>query len=116
MLAGVDPPDPALTVAAAEIYADWVHRLRIRARFPQPDWSIVDKWIAKELLRQGVSAPQVATILRGGSPGFPRRHGDPHDYLYRTLRCATRELQVMAAFSARAPTRPLHRHPAAPAL
>ena len=116
LLTGVDP-DPSLEVTdAAQIYTEWVYRLRIRARFPQPDWSIVDKWIAKELLRQGVSAPQVATIVRAGSPGFPRRHGDPDDYLCRTLRCAARELQAWAAFPARAPSRPLHRLATAPAL
>jgi hypothetical protein len=117
MLPAVDPPDRTLTLAAAaQIYADWLHRLRIRARFPQPDWSIVDKWIAKELLRQGVSVPQVATIVRAGSPGFPRRHADPDDYLCRTLRCAARELQAFAVFPARAPLRSIQRRPAAAAL
>jgi hypothetical protein len=96
-------PSPA---AAAEIYSDWLHRLRIRARFPQPDWSIVDKWIAKELLRCGVSATQVAAIVRAGSPGFPRRHGDPEDYLCRTLACAARELRTLASFSARSSREP----------
>ena len=101
LLAGVDPgPRPSPT-AAAEIYSDWLHRLRIPARFPQPDWSIVDKWVAKELLRHGISAPQVAAIVRAGSPGFPRRHGNPKDYLCRTLACAARELQTAASFPAR---------------
>lgn len=80
------------TVAAAQIYASWLHRLRILERFPQPDWSIADKWIAKELLLRGSPAPQVAAILRGGSPGFPRQHSHPHDYLHRTLARAAREL------------------------
>ena len=79
---------------AAQIYTDWLQRLRIRQRFPQPDWSIADKWIAKELLRSGSSAPQAAAILRAGSPGFPRRHSNPDDYLCRTLACAARELQA----------------------
>jgi hypothetical protein len=106
LLAGVDPgtcPGPA---AAAEIYSDWLHRLRIRTRFPQPDWSIVDKWVAKELLRHGISAVQAAAIVRAGSPGFPRRHGDPEDYLCRTLACAARELQTVATFSARGAREP----------
>jgi hypothetical protein len=60
-----------------------LYRLRILERFPQPDWSIADKWIAKELLRHGTSAPQVAAILRTGSPGFPQRHVHPEDYLSR---------------------------------
>lgn len=82
----------ALTTAAAKIYTRWLRRLRILERFPQPDWSVADKWIAKELLRRGMPAPQVAAILRGGSPGFPRQHSHPEDYLRRTLACAAREL------------------------
>jgi hypothetical protein len=77
---------------AANLYARWLHRLRILERFPQPDWSIADKWIAKELLQRGSPAPQVATVLRHGSPGFPRQHSRPDDYLRRTLACAAREL------------------------
>lgn len=82
----------AATVATAQVYARWLHRLRILERFPQPDWSIADKWIAKELLLRGTSAPEVANILRRGSPGFPRQHSHPDDYLRRTLACAAREL------------------------
>jgi hypothetical protein len=85
---------------ATGIYADWLYRLRIPRRFPQPDWSIADKWIAKELLRNGTSAPQAAAILRAGSPGFPRRHAHPEDYLSRTLARAALELE--APFSRRA--------------
>jgi hypothetical protein len=79
-------------VDAAHIYAAWLDRLRILERFPQPDWSIADKWIAKELLLRGAPAPRVVTILRRGSPGFPRQHSHPDDYLRRTLACAAREL------------------------
>jgi hypothetical protein len=81
-----------VAAAAANLYASWLHRLRILERFPQPDWSTADKWIAKELLQRGWSAPQVATVLRHGSPGFPRQHSHPDDYLRRTLACAVREL------------------------
>src|SRR5439155_26050794 len=101
---------------AAQIYADCLRRLRIRERFRQPDWSIADKWIAKELLRQGTSVAHVAAILRGGSPGFPRRHSDPEDYLRRTLARAAWELQAVPPFSRRDPFLPIHRHLAAPAL
>jgi hypothetical protein len=80
------------TAAAAKIYARWLHRLRILERFPQPDWSIADKWIAKELLQRGTPASQVAAILRIGSPGFPRQHSAPDDYLRRTLARAVKEL------------------------
>ena len=82
------------TAAAAQIYTSWLHRLRILERFREPDWSIADKWIAKELLRRGAPAPQVAAILCAGSPGFPRHHSHPDDYLRRTLACAARELQA----------------------
>jgi len=91
--AGTDRLTGSTAVAgAANIYASWLLRLRILQRFPQPDWSIADKWIAKELLLRGTPVPHVAAILRGGSPGFPRRHSDPDDYLRRTLARAAREL------------------------
>lgn len=82
------------TTGASRIYGVWLHRLRILERFPQPDWSIADKWIAKELLYRGTPAPQVAAILRDGSPGFPRRHSRPDDYLRRTLVRAVYEIQA----------------------
>jgi hypothetical protein len=96
----VAPGDALAASPAAQLYADCLHRLRIPERFPQPDWSIADKWIAKELLRRGSSAPETAAILRAGSPGFPRRHSHPEDYLSRTLARALSELQA-AAFPAR---------------
>jgi len=81
-------PEPA----AAQLYHTWLHRLRIPQRFPRPDWSIADKWVAKELLRRSVPPATVAGILQGGSPGFPRRHADPPDYLRRTIARACQEL------------------------
>lgn len=77
-----------ISIAAAEaeeIYRDCMQRWRIAERFPQPDWSIVDLWIARHLLSQGTPATQVEGILRLASPHFPRRHSDPDDYLRRTL-------------------------------
>lgn len=68
-----------------EIYRTWMRRLRIAERFAHPDWSIVDLWIARELLARHTPAAEVEAILRLGSPDFPRRHGDPNDYLRRTL-------------------------------
>src|SRR4029453_15068356 len=50
--------------AACGIYQAWLQRLRIPQRFPHPDWSIADKWIAKELLRQGTPVAAVAELLR----------------------------------------------------
>ena len=94
-LAGLDSPDPAFTSSAAtHIYQTWLRRLRIPQRFPQTDWSIADKWIAKELLRQGTPLPRIYTILRLGSPQFPRRHSHPDDYLRRTLARAASELEL----------------------
>ena len=82
--------------AASAIYQAWLKRLRIPQRFPQPDWSIADKWIAKELLRQGTPIAAVEALLGWGSPGFPRRHANPQDYLRRTLARALRELAGVA--------------------
>jgi hypothetical protein len=62
-----------------------MERWRIRQRYPQPDWSIVDLWVAKRLLSQGWAPTQVQLILRLASPQFPRRHSDPEDYLRRTI-------------------------------
>src|SRR3984893_1108086 len=85
-------PASCSSSAASDIYQAWLQRLRIPQRFPHPDWSIADKWIAKELLRQGTPVAAVAELLRCGSPGFPRRHADPQDYLRRTLARALGEL------------------------
>ena len=70
---------------AVEIYQSWMRRWRIVERFAQPDWSIVDLWIARQLLSQGMLAERVQDVLRLGSPYFPRRHTDPDDYLRRTV-------------------------------
>ena len=74
--------DPA---EARQIYQSWMRRWQIARRFAQPDWSIVDLWVARALLAQGASPARVETILRLGSPQFPRGHSDPDDYLRRTL-------------------------------
>lgn len=77
------------STALAALYGDCMNRLRIRERYPAPDWSIADRWVARELLATGTDPAVVEAILRHGSPGFPRRHPDPEDYLRRTLRAAT---------------------------
>ena len=80
------PPRTGITrEGAAAVYQRWVQRWRIRERFPHPDWSIVDLWLAQKLLAQHTPPAQVMEILRLGSPDFPRDHGDPEDYLRRTL-------------------------------
>lgn len=70
---------------ANQIYQTWMTRWHIAQRFPQPDWSIVDLWVARALLAQGAPAVRVQAILRWGSPHFPRGHGDSDDYLRRTV-------------------------------
>lgn len=88
---------------AHQTYWGWLHRLRILQRFPYPDWSIADKWIAKELLQRGTSVTVIAALLREGSPGFPRGHANPEDYLRRTLARALAELGGPAFPALRAP-------------
>jgi hypothetical protein len=86
---------------AVAIYRTWLNRLQIPQCFPQPDWSIADLWIAKELLWQGVPVPRVKSILALASPQFPRLHSDPEDYLRRTLTRAAQDL-ARGPFPARA--------------
>jgi hypothetical protein len=77
-----------VTIAASmamEIYRACMERWHIRQRFPQPDWSIVDWWVARHLLARHWAPTQVQEILRLASPQFPRRHGNPDDYLRRTV-------------------------------
>ena len=70
---------------AARIYRTWMKRWHIQERFSQIDWSIVDLWLARKLFTLHISPTQVEAIIRLGSPNFPRHHGDPVDYLRRTL-------------------------------
>jgi hypothetical protein len=70
---------------ATTIYQDCLQRWQIRERFHRPDWSIVDLWVARRLLSQRIPAAQVEAILQLASPQFPRRHGNPQDYLRRTM-------------------------------
>lgn len=76
---------PPTAAQAVDLYQYWMKRWRIQERFPQPDWSIVDLWIARQLCSQGMAAAQIQAILRLASPQFPRRQGDPDDYLRRTV-------------------------------
>lgn len=70
---------------ACALYCGLFARWRILQRYPDTDWSIVDLWMARELLANGVSADCVADTIRLASPGFPRRHGGADGYLRRTL-------------------------------
>ena len=81
----IEPGPPTSRQEATTIYRSCMQRWHILERFPQPDWSIVDLWVARYLLAQGKPASQIHAILRLGSPQFPRRHGDPEDYLQRTV-------------------------------
>lgn len=83
-LANLEPASIS-SAQATMIYHDYVRSWRIMQRFPRPDWSIVDLWVARHLLSRRMPAAAVQNILRMGSPLFPRHHGDPDDYLRRTL-------------------------------
>jgi len=98
-------PASYTSAQASAIYQAWLQRLRIPQRFPRPDWSIADKWVAKELLRRGTPVNRVADLLRCGNPGFPRAHADPRNYLDRTL---ARALSELAARPFPAPVRGAH--------
>jgi len=78
-------PGPTSAAEATTIYQNCLQRWHILERFPHPDWSIVDLWVARRLLAQGKLASQIHAVLRLASPHFPRRHGDPDDYLRRTI-------------------------------
>jgi hypothetical protein len=84
------------------LYWQCLDALGLLRRFPVPDWSIADYRVARLLLQGGCGAEQVAVILRQGSPGFPRRHTHPDDYLRRTVQAAAAGLACRPDFS-RAP-------------
>jgi hypothetical protein len=82
---GAKPTTEITADAAVHVYRSWVEGWRIGQRFARPDWSIVDLWLARKLLAMHISPTQVEAIICLGSPNFPRHHGDPEDYLRRTL-------------------------------
>ena len=96
-------PQPVGAACAVLLYQHVLDDLRLLARFPQPDWSVADYRVARVLLQQGLGAGRVTDILRQGSPGFPRFHSKPEDYLRRTLQAAAAGLGRRPDFS-RAPT------------
>jgi hypothetical protein len=81
-------PQVLTAAEAQDIYHGCMRQWRIRERFPQPDWSIVDLWVARHLLAQGTPDHRVQAILRLASPHFPRLHSNPADYLRRTIQRA----------------------------
>ena len=84
-------PGSLTPAGAGKVYSRWLHRLQIPQRFSPPDWSIADLWIAARLWRCRIPAEQIQAVLRLASPGFPRGHSDPEDYLRRTLACAAQQ-------------------------
>jgi len=76
---------PIAVAEATAIYQNCLQQWRIVERFHRPDWSIVDLWVARRLLSHRMPAAEVEAILELASPQFPRRHGNPHDYLRRTV-------------------------------
>ena len=61
---------PTSAEEATTIYQSCMQRWHILERFPQPDWSIVDLWVARYLLWLGKTAPQIQAILRPRQPAF----------------------------------------------
>jgi hypothetical protein len=109
---GAVSPGPARTAAVgavaarpSHLYRQCLDALGLLRRFPAPDWSIADYRVARLLLQHRWGIDQVAAILRQGSPGFPRRHANPGDYLRRTVHAAAASLPARPAFS-RAPAPP----------
>jgi hypothetical protein len=74
-------PDPVPT--ALPHYRHWLAGAGVRQ--PVTDWSVADYRVARSLLQAGFCGEVVGAVLRGGSPGFPRRHPEPEDYLRRTV-------------------------------
>lgn len=113
-LSHVSNPSTITTQGAVRVYRSWMQRWHILQRFHQVDWSIVDLWIARKLLAMHISPTQVEAILRLGSPDFPRHHGDPEDYLRRTLARAVlpapRTVCSIHAAAPRAPREPADSH------
>jgi|HubBroStandDraft_1064217.scaffolds.fasta_scaffold39989_2 hypothetical protein len=109
---GAVSPGPATTAASggmearpSPLYRQCLDALGLLRRFPAPDWSIADYRVARLLLQHTWGIDQVAAILRQGSPGFPRRHANPDDYLRRTVHAAAASLPGRPVFS-RAPAPP----------
>jgi hypothetical protein len=84
----VAPAEPCIS----SLYHQCLHILGLPERFPTPDWSVADYRVARCLFQQGYHATQVTDVLRLGSPGFPRRHPKPEDYLRRTVGAALASL------------------------
>jgi len=96
-------PTNGVVTDAACLYQQALESLRLREHFPQPDWSIADYRVARRLLQRDLSMAGVAEVLRKQSPGFPRSHPDPEDYLRRTVHAAVASLDRTDYFS-RAPS------------
>ena len=56
---------------ATAVYQHWLNRLRIPQRFPHPDWSIADLWIASALLSHGAPPSQGENHSPPGQPSVP---------------------------------------------
>ena len=97
------PPTDRVVTDAPSLYQQALGSLRLLEHFPQPDWSIADYRVARWLLQRDFSTAGVAEVLRQQSPGFPRSHPSPEDYLWRTVLAAGASLDRTAYFS-RAPS------------
>ena len=70
-------PASLSAVEARQIYQAWMRRWQIARRFPQPDWSIVDLWVARALLAQGRSPARVASHSAAGQSAISSWPRDP---------------------------------------
>jgi hypothetical protein len=102
--AAAGPPDAWAAGSGSHVlttlpwYAEWLERAGVTP--PVTDWSVADYRVARALLRQGFPVGAVAAVLRTGSPGFPRNHAQPEDYLRRTVSRAASALLDSGSFSA----------------
>jgi hypothetical protein len=89
---------PAPELGDVPVYRDWLRAAGVRP--PVTDWSVADFRVARALLHAGYSAGLAMDALRAGSPGFPRHHARPEDYLVRTVSRAGAGLDLASAFPA----------------
>jgi len=87
-------PTDRVIADAPSLYQRALQAQRLLEHFPQPNWSIADYRVARWLLQRDFSTAGVAEVLRQQSPGFPRSHPRPEDYLRRTVRAAMASLEL----------------------
>jgi len=92
------PAHPITPHQAIQIYHYWMRRGHVPERFSQPDWSIVDLWVARALLSQGSSGARHSATGQSAvsspprkPPGLPAPHAYPRGFfLCRATRACVR--------------------------